>query len=322
MNTTKISIITPSFNQGMFLEKTIVSVITQNYSALEYIIIDGGSIDNSIEIIKKYEKYLTFWSSEKDKGQSDAINKGMSKANGEIVAWLNSDDLYFPYTLERVAKVFCENPQIDVIYGDVENFYPDGNTEIYCNQEFDVLDFLSRVSIHQPSVFWRRRVFDKIGWLDTSLYYLMDYDFWVRLFFNVNVLKVPELLSRFRVHDSAKTHNNPEGLYLEYRKIYCRFMQSCNVPQFCDQLKILNLWFNTEAIEYNLTKIPDREIIYQSFCNYVLNCMKQEYSFGHRKFVNQLFLNPNNPVKTTQKLPLFIKNNIGVAEIKRKFYAK
>ena len=115
----KITIVTPSFNQSKFLERTIISVLNQNYPNMEYIIIDGGSTDGSVDIIKKYEKYLTFWCSEKDKGQSDAINKGFEHGTGEIYAYLNSDDLFLPGTLQYIAEAFKSNKNYDLIYGSI-----------------------------------------------------------------------------------------------------------------------------------------------------------------------------------------------------------
>lgn len=115
----RISIVTPSYNQAEFLERTIFSVLNQNYPKLEYIIIDGGSTDGSVEIIKKYDKYLTFWVSEKDNGQADAIRKGFARATGEILAWINSDDTYLPGTFLKVAKAFIKNPKVDLIFGNI-----------------------------------------------------------------------------------------------------------------------------------------------------------------------------------------------------------
>ena len=116
----KISIITPSYNQGQFLEQTILSILSQDYPNLEYIIMDGGSSDNSVEIIRKHEDNLTYWVSEPDKGQSDAINKGFQRATGDILTWLNSDDYYLPGTLHTVAEYFTQHPDVECIYGDLQ----------------------------------------------------------------------------------------------------------------------------------------------------------------------------------------------------------
>ena len=130
MNYPRISIVTPSFNQGKYIEQTIQSVLSQNYPNLEYIIIDGGSTDGTVEIIKKYEQQLTYWISEPDKGQTDAINKGFAKCTGEIFNWINSDDYYSPNSLHIVAEVFSENPTAKVVCGLENGFYNEQQSKI------------------------------------------------------------------------------------------------------------------------------------------------------------------------------------------------
>jgi glycosyltransferase involved in cell wall biosynthesis len=126
-NNPVISIVTPSFNQDQFLEQTISSVLGQGYTNLEYIIIDGGSTDNSVDIIRKYSNSLTFWKSERDQGQSDAINQGFQRATGDIVAWINSDDYYLPGILLKIIEYFERHPQVDIVYGDLQVIDPSGN---------------------------------------------------------------------------------------------------------------------------------------------------------------------------------------------------
>ena len=179
----KISIVTPSYNQGKYLERTILSVLNQNYPNLEYIIIDGGSTDNSVEIIKKYEKYLTYWVSEKDKGQSDALNKGFKIATGEIIGWQNSDDIYLPKTFSKIADLFDKYKQADIIYGD----------RLDINEKDEILgesiftDFSTTVCLYDglqlgtQSVFWRKGVFAKVGMLDINLHFAMDHEFFLRV---------------------------------------------------------------------------------------------------------------------------------------------
>ncbi|MDP4268387.1 MAG: glycosyltransferase family 2 protein, partial [Bacteroidota bacterium] len=255
MSLPKISIITPSFNQGKFIEETILSVINQNYPNLEYIIIDGGSTDNTIDIIKKYENKISYWISEKDKGQSDAINKGFKVASGEIIGWLNSDDLYLRPDISRndekstllcVAEAFTKNPEIDLIYGDVENFNDKGETEYYHVNEFEPLDFLKRVSIHQPSVFWRKKIIEETGYLDENLHYTMDYDLWMRIFFTYKTLKINKIISKFRIHNSSKTNSNPKDMYMEYRKVFSRFICSIEKTKYIELLKELRIYDNSE----------------------------------------------------------------------------
>lgn len=287
----KISVITPSYNQAAFIQDTLHSVISQNYKDLEYIVVDGASNDGSVEIIQQHQKNLAYWISEKDSGQSEAINKGLKKSTGEIIGWLNSDDMYQPETFANVEKTFLENPEVDLIYGDVKNFYPDGKSKLYVNQLFEPIDFLSRVSVHQPAVFWRKKLHDKIGYLDESLHYCMDYDLWMRIFFQYKTLKVNTVFACFRVHSKAKTAANPEEMYQEYRKIFSRFINSFPGENntFKQQLKNLNIYANEGDIQYSIDtdKISTRDI-QTAIDNYILNCAIQEYTWKNKAKANQL----------------------------------
>jgi glycosyltransferase involved in cell wall biosynthesis len=307
MNYLKISIITPSYNQGKYIEACIQSVINQNYPNLEYIIIDGGSNDETIDIIKKYDKYIHYWISEKDSGQSDAINKGLKRATGEIVAWLNSDDLYLPHTLSTVAEVFKKNPNVNLIYGDVINFWQQNRKEEYHTNYFEQYDFISRVSIHQPAVFWRRQLHEQIGYLDTSLYYLMDYDLWFRIFFSAQTLKVNKPLAKFRMHNQSKTSGNPKGLYLEYRKILSRFFNSMNDKNIISLLDKLGVYDNSANIKYS---IHCNNLSVQKALNiYIHQCAIQEYSWKNIRKANSLFFaSIKEPSIFTNSLFL-LKNN-------------
>ena len=303
----KISIITPSFNQGQYIEQTIDSVLSQNYPNLEYIIIDGGSTDNTVEIIKKYEKYLKYWVSEPDKGQSHAINKGFKMATGDIIAWLNSDDYYLPEAFEFVAKKFEQNPNIDIIYGDVINF-TDKKELYYKVKEFESLDFLSRISIHQPGVFWRRKLLDEVGLLDETLHYAMDYDLWMRLFFNYKSMKINKPFAKFRMHENSKTSANPPEMYLDYRKVISRFFNSVGQTNTLNRLKQLKIYDNSKNIKYNLYDI-NSSIITRAKKIYIYNCGIQEYTFGSKKKANKLFLHSLISRFWLKTIIFLVKNN-------------
>ena len=177
----RLSIITPSYNQAQFLEETIRSVLLQGYPDLEYWIIDGGSKDGSVDIIKKYEKWLAGWVSERDNGQAEAINKGLRLSKGTIKAYLNSDDAYQPGTLFRVISFFSENNNIDIVYGNFEVINEDRQIR-YTNEapEFDIEKLLMRDYICQPTVFWRNAVHERIGLFREDLHFVMDYEFLLR----------------------------------------------------------------------------------------------------------------------------------------------
>ncbi len=210
MNSTlpKISIITPSYNQGEFLEDTIKSIIEQNYPNLEYIIIDGGSTDKSVKIIKKYESHLTYWVSEKDNGQTAAINKGFKIATGDIIAWLNSDDFYYPGALNLIAEMYSSDPKAGLYIGNGAVADKKGNRiRRYSHNIIFDYDTLLKGSnyILQPSTFINAKAINEVGYLDESLHYAMDLEYWFRVASKFGVLTVNEELSAYRWYDEIKT---------------------------------------------------------------------------------------------------------------------
>ena len=216
----KISIVTPSFNQGNFIERTILSVKEQNYPNYEHIIIDGGSTDNTIEILKKY-KHLK-WISEKDSGQSDAVNKGFIMANGEIIGWLNADDLYFDRCLWVVAEKFLHNNEISIIYGACN--YIDEFDKIIYNYNPPQYNYKNLINfgysyIPQMSTFFKKEILDTIGYLNVNLIYSMDHDFFIRVGKNYSFYKIEETLACFRKHSSSKTDRHALLMRKESYKI-------------------------------------------------------------------------------------------------------
>jgi glycosyltransferase involved in cell wall biosynthesis len=202
---TTISIVTPSFNQGRFLEQTIRSVLEQVPPPDEYFVIDGGSTDSSVEIIKKYESRLTGWISEKDKGQADAINKGFHRASGEIVAWINSDDYYLPGAVQTAIETFRQHPDSGLVYGNVLSV--DENSKSFNLQTFralTLLDLMSFQIISQPAVFMRRSVLEQAGFLDPSYHMLLDHHLWLRMARIAPLVYVPKTLAAARYHNAAK----------------------------------------------------------------------------------------------------------------------
>lgn len=200
-----ISIITPSFNQARYLETTIESVLTQDYPRIEYILIDGASTDASVDIIKKYGSKLAYWVSEKDSGQAEAINKGLVRAKGDIIAWLNSDDYYLPNTVSRVVQVFEENPTVIMVYGNMLAVDERGQTINFLKyKQLSLEDLICFQIIGQPSVFFRRAVLEQLGLLDSSFHFLLDHHLWIRIAQQGKVLHVPQTWSAARYHADAK----------------------------------------------------------------------------------------------------------------------
>ena len=204
----KISIVTPSFNQGEFLEKTILSVLAQGYPNLEYIIIDGCSTDNSVEIIRKYEKHLTYWVSEPDRGQSHAINKGFERATGEIFGWLNSDDFYEPAALQAVVVAFKANPDAGAVVG-AGNMVDIAHNVINHVEPFDVsvetlYHWIERFFM-QPSCFFTKKAWEACGPLDEEIHFAMDLDLWLRIAKKLSFARTDTMLSTSLVHTDAKT---------------------------------------------------------------------------------------------------------------------
>lgn len=260
----KISIVTPSFNQGQFIEETIRSILLQGYPNLEYIIIDGGSTDDSLDIIKKYEKWLTYWISEPDTGQSNALNKGLSRVTGTISAWLNSDDVYCPNAFFIIGSHYSEFEDIDIIYGDGE-LIDENSVFLESRQLKALLDFNDLKTYYpcpffQPSVFFKRNVFRETGRLDENLHYAMDLDFWIRAFPRFKSQYISSTLSKFRIHSSGKTKYGLQHFLSEELLLISRYHGSPNLfniqfYQFIGKRSIIDKIECEAAFEKTLSEI-------------------------------------------------------------------
>ncbi len=208
MTLPKITVVTPSYNQGKFLEQTIKSVLDQDYPNLEYIIMDGGSTDNSVEIIKKYEQNLAYWQSQPDGGQSTAINAGFQRATGEIFCWLNSDDQFCPNTLKIVGNYFISHLDRDWVGGGGIIRVLNGEERIILPKNIDFESFLYRWAencVCQPSIFWRKALWTRIGCFDDFYQSSFDYEFWLRIAQYGNGGKIDDILSINLFHPAQKT---------------------------------------------------------------------------------------------------------------------
>jgi Glycosyl transferase family 2 len=220
-----ISIVTPSFNQAGYIEETIRSVLLQGYPNLEYLILDGGSTDGAVDVIRKYAKHLTYWVSERDQGQSDAINRGLARCTGELMNWVNSDDLLLPGALRAVAEAAQNDPEAGVfvgaarrVDGDDKLIYERWNTVEEINNPLDWL----RNYFTQPSTWFRRRVWREAGPLDVSLRYALDVDLWIRAARVCRFAWVPQLLSVDRAQPAAKTTAEKPQMFGELALVQAR----------------------------------------------------------------------------------------------------
>lgn len=217
-----VSIITPSFNQAKYLEQTIQSVLSQNYSNIEYIVIDGGSTDGSVDIIKKYQDKIKYWLSEQDQGQTEAINKGFAKAQGEILAWINSDDSYNPNTVSEAVQYLIENPDVGMVYADCNFIDENGNVIGKFNAKQTDYKKLQQGSVHIPqqTMFFRKRYWTP---LDTSFYFAMDYDLWTRIAKQAEIKYLQgKVWANFRIHTSSKTNVNDMRGWDEMLRVHYR----------------------------------------------------------------------------------------------------
>lgn len=246
-----VSIITPSFNQARYIEATIQSVLLQDYPRIEYIIVDGGSTDGTVDIIKKYAAMesgsslpkiqerapglhkIASWVSEKDKGQTDAINKGFARATGDILAWINSDDTYEPGAVAAAVGYLVQHPEVAMVYGDC-NFIDEQGMVIgkFASRQTDYKK-LRRGYVHIPqqTMFFRARDWKELGPLDPSFYFAMDYDLWVRIAKRAPIQYLPgRPWANFRIHTSSKTNVNDERGWKEMLRVHYRDQGSFFAP--------------------------------------------------------------------------------------------
>lgn len=229
----KVSIISPSFNQVQFIEETICSVLNQKYPKIEYIIIDGCSTDGSVDIIRKYEKGISYWVSEKDGGQADAINKGLSVATGSILAYLNTDDTYLPSTIETIVNFFRDNPNVSMVYGDIFRIDEQGRIRKRINpNNIDSHKLLSGYFyLPQPTVFFKKEVWENIGYFDKNLNLAMDLDYWIRVYLNqYNIAYINEVLATERIYPNAKSSLLKHKYLEEKLKILSKVFSNDSTP--------------------------------------------------------------------------------------------
>jgi len=218
----KISIVTPSYNQGRFIERTMLSVLNQTYRNFEYIVMDGASTDGSADIIARYADHLAYWGKGPDKGQTDALRQGFARATGDILGWLCSDDVLEPWTLEEVVEFFNSNPQAEVVYGD-SHWIDADDRPLRPKKEHDFVPYIwyhGHNFVPQPSTFWRRGLYERVGGVDPQFNMAMDGDLWARFSAVTQMYHVPRRWSRMREHPDQKTgRRSPPASYVETKTI-------------------------------------------------------------------------------------------------------
>jgi glycosyltransferase involved in cell wall biosynthesis len=293
----KISIVTPSYNQAEFLEQTIVSVLDQQYPNLEYIVMDGGSSDASVSIIKKYEKYLSFWVSGKDNGQCDAINNGLGKCTGEIFNWLNSDDYYAPGVLQKVADLFSDQRTLAVC-GRTRVFDGAGGDRIvpasFVNKN-DLVETLCRCHIEQPSTFFRMSAVRTFGPLSPQLNYVMDKEWWLKFLFQygcAGVVSTDEVFANFRLHPQSKTVSSGERFFSDQASLLGSLLSLKGETMYAG---FLSRWFPVNTgYRFAITEpmrieVPVLERMARSFLLWRASLVFKERDFEFSKAVMQTF---------------------------------
>jgi glycosyltransferase involved in cell wall biosynthesis len=287
VNWPKISIVTPSYNQGKYIEQTILSVINQNYPNLEYIIIDGGSTDETVEIIKRYEKHITYWVSEKDNGQSHAINKGLEKCTGDIFNWLNSDDWYESDALFTIAREFMKDSSVLFVSGYENHIYDNGNKILY-NGTFlkeRIAETIELCEVTQPSTFFKLDTINRIGMVSNDLHYVMDGELWVRLLLMYgqnNFRKINKVLVNFRYHIDSKSFENisMNHFLIERASIIVNLQKSVDVPLYITESYVNEIYKSPSVKNYKSTWL---------FNDFIISKRDLKLYFI-KKFINKQFI--------------------------------
>lgn len=304
MDYPKITLITPSFNQGKFIEQTINSVLAQQYPNLEYMVIDGGSTDNSAGIISKYEKHLAYWISEKDKGQPDAINKGLQRATGQIFNWLNSDDYLESDSLKSVAEKFLENESTNIVCGnyrifDEENNFEEISTGTRVQESY--VKTLAFCGIHQPCTFFKMSVIREFGGINPKLHFCLDYEFWLKYLLKykkAGIAPLEKTLCSMRLHPESKTSLHMENLFKSKTSLFkieknSIFKSIALHYKLNDFIEVINLLSNKFVDEYNfkfdfVKSDMDEKTVRGFLSYYIFRHAELAYEEGDFNFVNKI----------------------------------
>lgn len=302
--TKKITIITPSYNQGNYIEETIDSILSQSYNNFEYIIIDGGSTDNTLEVIKKYEKHLHFWLSEKDNGQSHAINKGLAKCTGDIFNWINSDDYLQPGALKKINDSF-QDPKVNVHIGrsniirESEIIRRSRGTDVY---QGNLAKTLGLARIDQPEHWWRKSIINNIGYLNEDLHFIMDRDWWIKYLLRFGlegIAKSDSILVNFRLHAGSKTVSENESFNIERDSYFAALAKN-----YCINYKTQSLHWQPELIK-NFPSEINNSLLEQALEYHYLVQADEFYVKNDFKATREILEYINKSVLDSESLKLY-----------------
>ena len=303
-----VSIIMPSLNQGEFIEASIRSILLQNYPNLEFIIIDGGSNDNTLKVIEKYDSWISYWESVPDKGQAQALNKGFKIGSGEIATWINSDDLLFPSALFKVVNWFKNNPGMDFVYGLSYVLTPDNKVALNKNNNTTAeleYEYLASFPYSQPSCFFTYDILGRVGFLDESYDITMDYDLFVRMSLNGEMYGISEMIGVFRVHGKAKTYAYTLAWDLDRKRVFSTLLRTIKAnSNWLDILENCSLYIPGKSIYSSQKEFSENQIkrIIQIFIrdHIKLNFFAERFqtvfsiSYGLRRLYPDFFLSSLN----------------------------
>ncbi|HSY62531.1 MAG TPA: glycosyltransferase family 2 protein [Cytophaga sp.] len=323
----KISIVTPSFNQGQFIEQTIDSVLSQNYSQLEYLIIDGGSTDNTINIIKKYSKHITYWISEPDRGQSNAINKGLALSTGDVFNWLNSDDYYEPDTLAFVGEQFLQKECLILcgksrIFDETGTRYFSSGTDVYKD---NLAKTIGWARIDQPETFIRKNILDNVGPVNEQLNYVMDKELWMRILFQINLNNVhtsDKVLAHFRLHKQSKTIATSEKFEQEMDSLCHAIASHYSFDTIAESLKKTFNLPDKKVTSLLHTTNPD--LVCNALNYYLFKRFLEVYTVNNYKAAKQLALRIHASLLSREDQDYFanVKKRMQMPLLLKKIYNK